>query len=97
MLETQDKLTNGLQSMEELSIQWFDMGADWTEQWSALKDARRDIMEAKANVEQAKVGIEARLRKYEENIERMRRIQQLENLVQQWKDMHTLSIPRDML
>ena len=90
ILETQNKLTNGLLSMEELSIQWFDMGAEWTEQWSALKEARRDIMDAKAKVEQSKIGIEARLKKYEENLERMKRIQQLENLVQQWKDMHTL-------
>ena len=45
-------------------------------------------MEAKVTEQVA--GIEARLRKYEENVERMKRIQQLENLVQQWKDMHTL-------
>ena len=86
LLDTQNKLTDGLLSMEELSIQWFDMGAEWTEQWSALKEARRDIMDAKAKVEQSKIGIEARLKKYEENLERMRRIQQLENLVQQWKE-----------
>ena len=90
MLDTQNKLTNGLLSMETLSIQWFDMGAEWPEQWAALKEARRGIMEAKAKVEQSKIGIEARLKQYEENLERMRRIQQLENLVQQWKDMHTL-------
>ena len=90
MLDTQHKLTHGLLSMEKLSIQWFDMDAEWIEQWTALKEARRDIMMAKAKVEQSKIGIEARLKQYEENLERMRRIQQLENLVQQWKDMHTL-------
>ena len=63
LLDTQNKLTDGLLSMEELSIQWFDMGAEWTEQWSALKEARRDIMDAKAKVEQSKIGIEARLKK----------------------------------
>lgn len=90
MSEAERKLTQGLSSMETLSVQWFDMGGDWLEQWSALKDARQDILGAKLKVEEVMLSVQARLKQYEDNLERMKRIQQLENLVQQWNDMHTL-------
>jgi exonuclease SbcC len=47
-------------------------------------------MTDQAQCEQSIIGFKARLKRYEENLERMKKIQQLENLVAQWKDMHVL-------
>ncbi len=88
--QAQTVLQSGLSSMETLAVQWFDMDMDWGDQWSALKDARRHIMTEKMDCDQAITGFEARLKQYEDNLERMKRIKELTRLVEQWRDMHTL-------
>jgi|GEM_PF-5838590 len=90
LTESEIALQEGLNTMETLVIQWFDIGASLSEQWTALKSARSLIMTDQAQCEQSIIGFKARLKRYEENLERMKKIQQLENLVAQWKDMHVL-------
>ncbi len=88
--QAQESLQASLSQMETLAIQWFDVDMNWTEQWSALKDSRRHIMADKLECEQAIAGFEIRLKQYEDNLERMKRIKELTRLVEQWRDMHTL-------
>ncbi len=88
--KAKDTLQQGLASMENLSVQWFEVDAEWSEQWMMLKEARSSIMDEEIKFQQSIRTFRARLQQYEDNQERMVKIQQLESLAAQWADMHVL-------
>lgn len=83
-------LQNALLAMETLTIQWFSMEMTVDEQWQSLKDQRTSIMQDHTVCEQQMVSAKSRIKQYEDNIERMKRIELLKEQAQKWMDMHTL-------
>jgi exonuclease SbcC len=86
----QDLLQSALAEMETLSIQWFSVEMTVDEQWQSLKDQRISIMQDRTKCEQQIASAESRIKQYEDNLERMKRIDLLKEQSQKWTDMHTL-------